>query len=272
MDTEKNKYYYKYRSINENDLGNDRALNALFGSYSVFSSRILFNDLFDSKINFNRPTTSELNLITREALRINKKKYKILCECVNNGIVTAKGERFLKEHEVVLNQMIDKYCFYCVSTKCTSNLMWAHYANLHRGFCIEFRADYIPAQKVIYQKDIAEIELSDLIRMQVYSEMQDVFQIGNKIRNALLIKLEEWAYEDEWRLHLSSDLDSINLKNGYKNVQYTSNFVESIIFGCRTPGKIKQYIVDNMPYQVKYKEAVERKSVIEIIDSVLYSF
>jgi len=150
--------------------------------------------------------------------------------------------------------------------------MWAHYANSHRGFCIEFRAEHIPAQKVIYQKDIAEIELSDLIRMHVYSDIKDGFQMGDKIKTALLIKLEEWAYEDEYRLHLRSDLDSVNFKNGYKNVQYTSDCVESIIFGCRTPGKIKQYIVDNMPYQVKYKEAVERKSVIEIIDSVLYSF
>jgi len=112
MDKEKNKYFYKYRSINENELSTDRALNALFGSYSVFSSRILFNDIFDSKINFNRPTTPELNLIRREALKINKKKYKILCECVNKEIVTDRGERFLKEHEVVLNQMIDKYCFF----------------------------------------------------------------------------------------------------------------------------------------------------------------
>ena len=213
-----------------------------------------------------------MNLIRREALKINKKKYKILCEYVNKGIVTANGEKFLKDHEVILNQMIDRYCFFCVSTKCNSNLMWAHYANSHRGFCIEFRAEHIPAQKVIYQKDIAEIELSDLIRMQVYSEMQDGLEIGNKIKDALLIKLEEWAYEDECRLHLSSDLDSVNLKNGYKNEQYTSDCVESIIFGCRTPGNIKKYIVDNMPYQVKYKEAVERKSEIKIIDSIQYSF
>lgn len=272
MDTDKKKYFYKYRSINENELGTDRALTALFDSYSVFSSRILFNDIFDSKIIFNSPTTLELNLIRREALKINKKQYKILCECVNKGIVTAKGEKFLKDHEVDLNQMIDRYCFFCVSTKCTNNLMWAHYANSHRGFCIEFRAEHIPAQKVIYQQDIAEIELSDLIRMQVHSEIKDGLQMGKKIKDALLIKLKEWAYEGEYRLHLSSDLDSDNLKDGYKNVQYTSDFVESIIFGCRTPSKIKKYIVDNMPYQVKYKEAVERRSVIEIIDSIQYSF
>lgn len=93
MDTDKNKFFYKYRSINENDLGTDHALKALFGSYSVFSSRILFNDIFDSKIIFNRPTTSELNLIRREALKINKKNIKFFVSMLIKGLspLTAKN-------------------------------------------------------------------------------------------------------------------------------------------------------------------------------------
>ena len=47
------KYLYKYRAIrDENSLEDDLTLNALFEHKAVFSSRKLFNDLFDSKIAF----------------------------------------------------------------------------------------------------------------------------------------------------------------------------------------------------------------------------
>ena len=53
--------FYKYRAINNyKDLAEDFSLDGLLKSYAVFSGRKNFNDLFDSKIQLEYPTTEQL--------------------------------------------------------------------------------------------------------------------------------------------------------------------------------------------------------------------
>ena len=59
------KFFYKYRSVNHNDLENDKALDALFKSYTIFASRKNFNDPFDSKFIFQEPSIIEFKNIIK---------------------------------------------------------------------------------------------------------------------------------------------------------------------------------------------------------------
>ncbi|MNF01610.1 hypothetical protein D3C80_2006210 [compost metagenome] len=49
-------------------------------------------------------------------------------------------------------------------------------------------------------------------------------------------------------------------------IPYSSNFVESIIFGCRMQDDVKKFIMRHMPGPVKFKQAVARTSTVEIIN------
>ena len=88
------------------------------------------------------------------------------------------------------------------SEKNDSMLMWAHYANYHQGFCIEY--------------DLVNIPLSDFRRRFLYptiysNNMFDATehmlkgvddQSFNNLHLSLaaLIKAKDWEYEKEWRL------------------------------------------------------------------------
>lgn len=262
-------FFYKYRPIlDEADLSKNYALDALFNSYAVFSSRKNFNDLFDSKIEFIKPTARQIKLARDNS---DKQTYKILNGYIKNGAITPEGNLYIKDIETALNKTIDGYIFLSVSTKSTSNLRWSHYASSHRGFCIEFKSEHVAADKVSYENSIPKIEIADILASQTQTTAPSGDHIGHKIWRALRIKLSEWQYEDEYRCQLSNSGREHQLRSGDKflKVPYSKNFVESIIFGCRTPHSIKEYIAENMPYPVKLKQAVEGKSSIEITDSHL---
>jgi len=268
-------FFYKYFP------NKDWALDGLSNSYSTFSSRKGLNDLFDSKIDIINPTPNELKLL-RDSFKKQqqKQKYKIIDEWFNKGKMTDQGEEVLKIVNSTFNKTIDSFIFLCVSKLNNSSLMWSHYANAHEGFCIEFKSTQISARKVEYKKDIATINSNIYIPLflnrchGIKMEKQEEENVGKSIIDSLLVKLKEWEYEQEYRYHLAHKVKKEPLKDtcgeiikGKYKVKYTSDFIESVIFGCRTSDKfkdkIKEIIKDKMP-TVKIKQAYEMKSSIGI--------
>ncbi|TOQ62498.1 hypothetical protein CGG93_22215, partial [Vibrio parahaemolyticus] len=86
----------------------------------------------------------------------------------------------------------DSYLFFCLADKPDNNLMWSHYANSHKGFCLEWDVTKINAEPVTYQRKIATFELLDVIKMQFGLLNND--EVGQKIWKALKVKLDEWEY------------------------------------------------------------------------------
>lgn len=100
-----------------------------------------------------------------------------------------------------------------------NNLMWSHYADEHRGICIEYDFQYAP-------KDVIE----HLYPVQ-YSDKRFTFQNPTGINShpfLLLRKSKDWAYEKEFRLiYKESDFPA-------KDHNIKLNCVTKIIFGLRT--------------------------------------
>ncbi|MDE2585134.1 MAG: DUF2971 domain-containing protein, partial [Betaproteobacteria bacterium] len=149
-------FLYKYRSIsNKADPSKDHALDSLINSYAIFSSRKNFNDLFDSKVEFIKPTARQIKDARNKAA---KEYCNILDRCIKNGKITPEGDLYIRKLEIGLNKVIDGYIFLSLSATGRSNLMWSHYASSHSGFCIEFRSEHIAADKVFYEDEIPKIE------------------------------------------------------------------------------------------------------------------
>jgi hypothetical protein len=259
-------FFYKYRSVNHGDLENDRTLEALFKSYAIFSSRKNFNDPFDSKIILLTPSIIEfkdivnhLNYKNPSTRLLPMKNMKELID--KNQKITSKGLGFIEGLIDTFNNMIDSYVFYSLSADINNILLWSHYAGSHAGFCIEFKSKFIEAQKVDYQSAVPSLKITDLLPI---GDKDKDRQIGEKIQKALLVKLDSWEYENEYRFNLSDKVKSEPLPDYNKKVAYTEDFVESIIFGSRMPQETKDYIIKNMPYKVIFKQAVELDSSIEI--------
>lgn len=79
---------------------------------------------------------------------------------------------------------------YCVSELCDDILMWSHYADSHRGICLEFDGHgplMAHAQCVTYSKDRVPLNVYDDDKL-------------TGVDKALLTKSDRWCYENEWRL------------------------------------------------------------------------
>lgn len=96
-------------------------------------------------------------------------------------------------------------------------LMWAHYADSHRGICIQYKID---ASNLLDTKD-------EIIRLLDINYNKSFPINGNvSFKDSLIVKSKDWEYEKETRLIMYSR----NEKNYY--CQLENYKIEAIYMGC----------------------------------------
>jgi hypothetical protein len=271
----KPEYVYKYVSVgtdisaitscsNHSDFINigEYSLANLLNSNFRFSYRNEFNDLFDSKIEFKSARKQEIKQYLNGLTTSKKRK---LREALNIEHIA----NILSVIDTDLNNIIDDILLFCVSERCNSNLMWSHYSNNHHGLCIKLKSsflDHFESNKVVYSPQLASINLFDIVK--VAAEQGDYVEaLTNELKNKLLIKLEEWDYENEHRVFTNKGNPFITQNAGISLLHYPKDkFVSSIIFGARMDSKVRQHIVKLYGSEVEYEVAIPNnsKGVIDI--------
>lgn len=105
-------------------------------------------------------------------------------------------------------------------------LMWSHYSNDHKGFCIEYNFEDI------FSKNLFPVIYSNNL---VVRKNYDI--------SFMLRKSEDWGYESEWRI--------IDIAKGDGSKIYLINtpIPKAIYLGCRVDndlkGSLKKYCKDN---------------------------
>lgn len=250
--------FFKYCPVyQDEDFSKEYSITNLINSVATFSNRKNFNDLFDSKVDLVRPTWQQLKTEAKKLNSKNRADFKSM-------FMQDNWKSKCDEYEAKLTDLLDNYLYYCVTNDGESNLMWSHYASSHTGFCIEWDSKKINAQKVSYEKNIAKCELIDLIRLNYGQISKSDFE-DNTLVKSMLIKLEEWRYESEYRFQLSNSMETNIAKktDKYALVRYKQEWIKSIIFGCRTSEKTKLYITKHLSSNVKLKQAYEAKNRIK---------
>lgn len=182
---------YKYFSDNDNSL-------ATVEKYEVYyASPRSFNDPFDCRTRFDLSGSHEQQLASvDEAL-------------LRNGVVDpdarqqraraflAKAQDDPATWEQIASGMretiMDSSAVCCLSENCCNTLMFAHYGQGHRGFCLEFDAVgdsiFAKAKRVRYEESYPSVRYvtAPADRSEGFIE-------------TLLTKSPEWSYEKEWRL------------------------------------------------------------------------
>lgn len=136
------------------------------------------------------------------------------------------------EREKSWDAMRDEIKIACFSERWESLPMWAHYADNHRGFCIEYDLSKEPEGKtaplfpVIYTKAPLDIT-KDLLDMPNQS--------GHLAIKAAIFKNNDWSYEHEWRLVFYRFIDPLNIK-GYP--------IRAIYFGTKINDKHKKKLLE----------------------------
>ena len=153
--------------------------------------------------------TTLLKLIEQKFNPDNVEKMQILDEEIN---------KLQKEMQVKVDE------WYRVGCLCSDNknkLMWSHYANGHRGFCIEY--DFSSCWEVLkdvyllpvlYSRDRV-VMTEEVILTKVEAERERKKNYTKTLIKSLITKDDIWNYENEWRIITTA-------KNGAGNIKMPS--------------------------------------------------
>ncbi len=237
-------HLYKYREPTA------RNLQMLTNNQVFFAAPVTFNDPFDCAIEpiindvksgeevfeltvqrfvkYHGTTEEE----TREKLasfrKANPQQLKQICEMIRRNEMEGR----INNLGVLSLSEIDNH-----------PLMWAHYADSHKGFCIEYQRTHTNelglAQPITYSKNYPKVSLFKMDMME-QSEL------------SVFTKSMHWSYEKEWRRVIHDP-----------NVIHTHDvsYITGIIFGAKTESKFKGEVARALEgrknvryYQARLKE------------------
>ena len=197
------RFLFKFQPVNENTLSN------LQKNIIWFSNPRTFNDPFEFCIRLDKSKISyeDYEIYTKRMFSDFDRKI----EDINFQKLKEIQNQYLESLEL-LYQQSKKESLGNIGVACFSEikddiLLWSHYANKHRGFCVEFDSRHIPfnqAHKVTYSEIIHTIE--DINKL-IPPELEKVFHLMHTT------KAKCWQYEKEWRIFLPDKQNSAFIIN-----------------------------------------------------------
>ncbi|HBR1708106.1 TPA: DUF2971 domain-containing protein [Klebsiella quasipneumoniae subsp. similipneumoniae] len=227
----KNRILFKYRKYDE------KGIDILLKQEIWFSTADRFNDPFEAETSF--PEVLEAVWARKNLSAEMKKKF-----------------------EDALVELISTVGVCAFSRARKNQLMWSHYADEHKGFCIGFREEIIRSENpkihsldVIYQSDFPfKNIISRINRYQQNPTHQNLLEIAGDISYSILrTKYSGWKYERERRL--------IKMDSGVVNFKPAA--INSIAFGLRMKkddrDNLRKLLSGTEWKHVKWFEAVKSK-------------
>lgn len=261
---------YRYRTFNKYSIG--ELVNSEF--YVKLPNEV--NDPFDSKCIFDERGTADD--FRKHRMGCLKKQSPDLSEEQMQRKVDAFIESNLwKNREITRNlfnhfrkdttRMFGDIGMVCFSKKKKNILMWSHYADEHKGFCVEFDRALLESGCQAPLKDMTydRKNLSYLMK-------EDGVHPAEKL---LLTKAKDWLYEKEVRMLIL--LNSGNNVFGLRNerfMKFPEEALTGIIFGCMMPNNDKltiKEIFSSKPHKPIFYNAVncENNYKLEVLNHLI---
>ena len=216
-----------------------------------FAAPIDFNDPFDSKIrHFYPDSEAEREAFLKEWAHYSFPNcpHEILDHQVRDKVREGKDISDMEQLCDHLTCYMQKQsAVFCMTETNDNILMWAHYADQHTGFCLEFSTDnplFSRARQVIYTRYLPKQSVIEFFTAK-----------ERPLPLYLVTKAEDWAHEKEWRL---GDPGS-----GLGPQEYPSEALTGVILGCRMDEKNRKQIQDwcqEREHPPKLFEAKENKT------------
>ncbi len=234
---------FKFREVNTNNL------SALANNQLWFSSLNDFNDPFegahikDHHINIDELTNFECKIKDEVGVEEYNKILSEL-ELVDGKYTQTELFKKIAEHDldkfisIVHNSKV--ICFSMedeTKNPLTNNLMWSHYANGLRGFCLVFNGDELLKDLfkstkesmrpiIVEYKDKPNIlKLNEFIHSEGLYSNSDI-NFVQKVTETIATKSTDWEYEKEFRV-MSLNQESFH--------NYSPSSLKEIVIGDKMP-------------------------------------
>lgn len=225
------KYLYKYREVNERAKNNLRkgtvwladpdSLNDPYDCAHAIDplklSRSLSSPVPAKNLDqlpepllsmFARTRASNLDpieaLLTSALEAIPSEKREAFARVIQD-VQTEGLEKLARESNAAFKSAF-KLCSF--SERVDSTLMWSHYANYHKGFCIEYAIRAASPESYVSRFIYPVIYSDELFNLtEHFARSRDDHEFNNLYPNRIALqKAADWAYEREWRLLISNGL------------------------------------------------------------------
>ncbi len=140
-----------------------------------------------------------------------------------------------------MQESLDKARVLCLCETQTNPRLWAHYADGHRGFCLEFDTSMEPfhAYRVRYTRAYPKLDINATP--------------DQCLRTFLLTKSELWKDEEEWRC--------MDVQGGPAQWSISTKALKAVIFGTRASADLRATIAQLI---AAHKPWVELREVVEV--------
>lgn len=244
---------YHWQRFNEDRLGAALASNRIY-----CSSPGAFNDPWDCKPHFNSDVLADPVENQRHvdwAVDVCNRKAPMLPQAVESLQQTlladrARASELINQISAAMAPAInERYRVYCLGPDVGNLLMWAHYAEDHKGICVEFdlrndtlcgalKCDYLPAFPVMKLHDNSEAASLSI----------------------LLSKSDVWQYEQEYRLIAQERAVAIpgadTLMTDDSLLRLPAMALRAIVAGCQADYDRVRGLVAQVAPQVTVRRAV----------------
>lgn len=222
---------YKYR-----DYSNEYNRKTLFEFELFLASTSMFNDPYEGAI----PFTYDPQDLTPENIFIKMRELAIAEHPdwtegqIQEYCYEGQQKKLLQDdaHIEKFNETnradIDKtFGILSLTPKPLNYLMWSHYANSHKGFCIGFDTDILYE---LTQGGLGPVTYDEeLPKLRLFGDTLDFH------RKQLATKSKVWEYEEEFRV--------VKSNAAKKTIKYPKEMIKRIFLGCQMDFKKKNEIV-----------------------------
>ncbi len=232
---------YKYKSIDDN---HPEYSSRIFTHNELYFCSVKdFNDPFDCmyQVEWHGSPEEERNYLLRLLDKFDPSRNRR-----EDDALISKGKELFadpvlrKIAQVVNRQEIESWGVCCLSAVPPHEiLMWSHYADHHRGFCLEFSNELSQPFAVRRKPEDRDKQPEVLAPFKV--KYDEEYPVLNCIRDqpmamakkAIFRKAKSWEYEKEWRM--------VDI-NGQGSLQFPSQCLTGVIFGCKMSEEHKELI------------------------------
>lgn len=152
-----------------------------------------------------------------------------------------------KKAKVIIDkELVGKIGILSLTERPDNLLMWAHYADSHQGFVIEFdpESSFFNQRRSSFDEFgyLREVKYSEARPSLILEEVEDI--------SPYLTKGNVWKSECEWRMMLPIHMRNKQLPCGHNLFSFPPLAIKRIILGCRTTDvtkKIVKEVIKNNP-------------------------
>jgi len=254
---------YKYMSLSD-EIRKNR-VKELFQEYEVwFSKPTEFNDPFEFHFtpSFEATLTEKIEVyakILQKRQKLTESLAKAEASSVFLGLGDSGIEKWEKEHlKLFIERQFNQIGIFSLTKSNNDILMWSHYANEHKGICIELSPKFNNKEHLDFWANIFEVkypEKNNLPEVNFYQFRKNPIK---NVENCMLTKAKHWDYEAEWR--------AINTEGpGLKKLP--EGIITSVLLGCCIEPKNREFMVNlasDYPSPVKIFQAHRKPCYYEL--------